>query len=188
MDYLKFTSQILSPTMVAVYVTIIFSLYSQLSLFNILLGIFIGNLFLSLIPTLSAYYLSKTGYADIEFSKKEKRIVLYLIGIFCFIIASLIFWFLNFRIMFLISMAYVFVTSAVFIINLFWKISAHSAGIAGPTTALVYVFGSSLIPLYILTLLVIWVRLKIKIHDLKQLVAGALIAIFITSLVYTILW
>ena len=85
-------------------------------------------------------------------------------------------------------MSYVFVTSAVFIINLFWKISAHSAGVAGPTTALVYVFGPSLIPLYVLTLLVMWVRLKIKVHNLKQLIAGALIAIFITSLVYTILW
>jgi len=188
MDYLKFTSQILSPTSVAMYVTIVFSLYSQLSIFNILLSIFIGNLFLSLIPTISTYYLSKTGYADIEFSKREKRTIIYLIGIFCFIIASLIFLTLNFHIMFLISMAYVFVTSAVFIINLFWKISAHAAGIAGPTTALIYVFGPILIPLYILTLLVIWVRLKIKIHNLKQLIAGALIAIFITSLVYTILW
>jgi len=188
MDYLKFISEILSPTMVAMYVTIIFSLYSQLSVFNILLCIFIGNLFLSLIPTVSIYYLSKTGYADTEFSKRERRAIVYLIGLLCFVIASLIFWLLNFHIMFLISMAYVFVTSAVFIINLFWKISAHSAGVAGPTTALVYVFGPTLIPLYVVTLLVIWVRLKIKVHNLKQLIAGALIAIFITLLVYTILW
>jgi len=90
--------------------------------------------------------------------------------------------------MFVLSMSYVFVSSADAIVNLFWKISAHASGTAGPITAIVFVFGLQLIPLYVLTLLAFWIRLRLKVHNILQLVVGALIAIFITSIVYTILW
>ncbi len=180
-------SYVLSAPFIALYVIIIFSFLSPIGLgyINPFSSILVGSIFLVLIPMGSVYYFNKK---DIEVNKKEDRTKLYLISIVSYLMSSAIFWLLNSHIMFVISMAYVFVSSAVSIINIFWKISAHSAGIAGPTTALVHVFGTNLIPLYILTLLVFWIRIRIKAHNILQLIIGAIVAIFITSLVYTILW
>jgi len=182
----KILSYILSAPMIALYVTIIFCLLSPIGLgsVDIFSSILIGLIFLVLIPMGSIYYFNK----DFDVNRKEERTRLYLISIVSYLISSAIFWLLNSHVMFVISMAYVFVSSGISIMNIFWKVSAHSAGVAGPTTALIYVFGTNLIPLYILTLLVFWIRLKIKAHNILQLAAGAIVAIFITSLVYTLLW
>jgi len=183
----RILSFFLSPPLIALYVTIIFSMFSPIGLgyIDVFSSIIIGIIFLVLIPLTSVYYFSKK---DFDVRNKDERTRLYLISITSYLISSTIFWFLNSHVMFVISMAYVFVTSACSIINIFWKISAHSAGTAGPVTALVYVFGLSLIPLYILIFLVFWARLKIKIHNVLQLSMGAVIAIFITLSVYTVLW
>ena len=183
----KLLSCILMPPMIALYAIVSFSLFSPIGLgsLNAFSSIAIGVVFLVLVPLGSAYYFNR---GNIDVDKKEDRVIPYLVGIVSYLIASSIFWLLNAHIMFVISMAYVFVTSAISIINIFWKISAHTAGVAGPTTALIYVFGLNLIPLYALTLLVIWIRLKLKAHNMLQLMTGAIVAIFITSLVYTILW
>jgi len=187
MNIYKVLSFILAPPMIAFYVTIIFSLFSPIGLgsINALSSITIGIIFLVLVPFLSTYYFTK-GIINVD--KKEDRVIPYLVSIVGYLAASAIFWLLNAHAMFLISMSYVFVTSAVSIINIFWKISAHTAGTAGPITALIYVFGLNLIPIYLITLLTLWVRLKIKAHDILQLISGAVIAILITSIVYTILW
>ncbi len=173
--------------MVALYVTIIFSFFSPIGLgyVDAFSSIMIGTIFLAVIPMSSIYFFSKK---DPEVYKKEERTKLYLISLVSYLTCSAIFWILNSHVMFVISMAYVFVSSAVSIINIFWKISAHSAGVAGPTTALIYVFGTNLIPLYVLTLFVFWIRLKIKAHNILQLIIGSIVAIFITLMVYTILW
>ena len=183
----KVLSYLLSAPMIAVYVTIIFSLLSPIGLgsIDVFSSIVIGLVFLVLIPMGSVYYFNKR---DLEIRKKEERTKLYLISIVSYLTCSAIFWILNSHVMFVISIAYVFVSSAVSVINIFWKISAHSAGVAGPTTALIYVFGLNLVPLYALTLVVFWIRLKIKAHNILQLITGAVVAIFITSLIYTLLW
>jgi membrane-associated phospholipid phosphatase len=188
MDMTRTVSTLLSPTFVATYVTVIFSIFSVSTLSGILISLSLGFLFLGLIPTASIYYFSRKGYADIDYTEKEKRGKVYLVAFCSYLISASIFLFLKIHSMFLISVAYLCVVSAISFINMFWKISAHSAGVAGPITALVYVFGYHLLPLYLLTLVVMWCRLKMGIHDLKQLIAGALIAIFITFIVYKILW
>jgi hypothetical protein len=186
-DIYKFLSVILSPPAIGFYVTIIFSLFSPIGLGSI--GIFsnivIGLIFLVLIPIGSNFYFNKKV---IDILKKEDRIKPYLISIVSYLTSSAIFWLLNSHVMFLISMSYLFVASVVSVVNIFWKISAHTAGVAGPTTALVYVYGTTLLPIYVLTLLTFWVRLKMKAHSISQLIAGIIVAIFITSIVYTILW
>jgi len=183
----KILSFLLSPPLIALYVTIIFSLFSPIGLgsIDIFSSIIIGLIFLVLIPIGSIYYFSR---GDFEVDKRDQRTKLYLISIISYLASSGIFWLLNSHIMFVLSMSYVFVSSADAIVNLFWKISAHASGTAGPITAIVFVFGLQLIPLYVLTLLAFWIRLRLKVHNILQLVVGALIAIFITSIVYTILW
>jgi len=90
--------------------------------------------------------------------------------------------------MFVVAFAYVCVTLATFLITFVWKISAHTAGIAGPTTALVFVFGTWILPLYVLSILMIWSRVKFRAHTLTQAVAGMIVAVTITALVYAVLY
>lgn len=186
----KLISFILSPQLIALYVTIIFSLFSPIGLgsIDVFTSIFIGSLFLTIIPLVSLFYFYKKKGIDIDNPKRKERIEIYPIGLVSYLVSSLIFWILNCHVMFVISMAYLFVGSAISLINLFWKISAHSAGIVGPITGLVCVFGLNLIPLYILALPIFWIRMKIKAHNILQLILGSIIAIFITSMIYTMLW
>jgi len=182
----RLLSYILSPPAIALYVTIVFSLYplnpDHIDFFS---SFTIGSVFLFLIPLISIFHFSRD---DFDVTKKEKRNKPFLITIFGYVISSMVFWLLDFHSMFVISMAYVFVSTATFIINIFWKISVHTAGTAGPITAIVYVFGINLVPLYLIVLLTSLIRFKVKAHNLLQIIVGALSAIFITLIVYKVLW
>jgi len=68
------------------------------------------------------------------------------------------------------------------IITLRWKISIHASGVASPVTALVYLLGTRMLPLFMLFLPVAWARLELKAHDKKQITAGALLSSVLTWL------
>jgi len=61
-----------------------------------------------------------------------------------------------------------------------WKISIHASGITSPVTALVYLLGSWMLPLFLMIIPVAWARLELKAHDLKQIAAGALLSTLLT--------
>jgi len=68
------------------------------------------------------------------------------------------------------------------VITLRWKISIHASGVASPVTALVYLLGTRMLPLFMLFLPVAWARLELKAHDKKQITAGALLSSVLTWL------
>lgn len=68
------------------------------------------------------------------------------------------------------------------LITMKWKISIHASGIASPVTALVYLLGTRLLPLFLLFLPVAWARVELKAHDKKQVTAGAVISTVLTWL------
>ena len=63
-----------------------------------------------------------------------------------------------------------------------WKISIHASGIASPVTALVYLLGTRLLPLFLLFIPVAWARVELKAHDKLQVTMGALISSLLTWL------
>jgi membrane-associated phospholipid phosphatase len=72
-------------------------------------------------------------------------------------------------------------TLFIFLVNLRWKISIHTMGIAGPTTVLVYVFGYWGALLGLLLPPVIWSRVYLKKHTLAQALAGAVVGFLLTA-------
>lgn len=136
---------------------------------------------------LVAYSAKKKHHSVLVAGKKERNF-LYLASIISYIISASLFWYLGSHIMFLISIAYIAVASSVAIVNLFWKVSAHTTGTAGPITALVYVYGMILLPMYLIVLPVAYLRYKDKAHTTAQLVAGAFIAIIVTFLIFAIFY
>lgn len=166
--------------------SLVFSLFSPIGLGNAtgLSSMLIATIFLILAPVLIVYYFEK----DFDIEDRKRRSKPYLVTILCFLACSVTFWLLDSKVMFLLSLSYFFVTSAIAIVNILWKISAHASGMAGPTTALVFVFGAHLTPLYLITIITMWIRLKAKAHDTYQLFAGATVAIIITLSIYSLLW
>jgi membrane-associated phospholipid phosphatase len=120
---------------------------------------------------------------DLDASKKEERntpflisVGFYLIGIFILIIfhvniISIAFWF-----------CYISNTLITILINKHWKISAHSMGVAGPLAAISFVFGPIALLFAIIVFLVGWSRIKLKVHNFAQVMAGVLLAFVSTYL------
>ncbi len=68
------------------------------------------------------------------------------------------------------------------VITFKWKISIHASGVTSPVTALVYLLGTRMLPLFMLFIPVAWARLELKAHDKKQITAGALLSTVLTWL------
>ncbi len=64
-----------------------------------------------------------------------------------------------------------------------FKASGHACGITGPILALNFFTGLKMIWMFLLIPLVIWSRLVLKRHNIKQLVVGAAVSFFSTLLI-----
>lgn len=179
-------SVLLAPSAVAFIATLIFTWLAPTApvYFNPFLSMIIGILFLSVFPIGTVLYYYHKGKIDLWVSERKVRPPFYIIAIIGYIIASLLFYYLKYNWMFLLSVSYLCVTTVVLISNFFTKVSSHSAGVAGPVTALAYIFGVNAVPLFVFVPLVIWARLKTNAHTFAQLIAGAIIAVVVTFSVY----
>ncbi|MGZ7133663.1 MAG: hypothetical protein ACXVH4_02920, partial [Halobacteriota archaeon] len=69
-----------------------------------------------------------------------------------------------------------------FFINLYWKISIHTMGIAGPTTVLVFAFGYWGALLGLLLPPVIWSNVPLEKHTVVQPIVGAILGFVLTAI------
>ncbi|MEN6330055.1 MAG: phosphatase PAP2 family protein [Methanobacteriaceae archaeon] len=72
-------------------------------------------------------------------------------------------------------------TTLVFLINLHWKISIHAMGIAGPLTALIYLFGWPSLIFTLIVPLVGWSRVYLKRHTPWQVIIGTILGFVLTA-------
>lgn len=81
-----------------------------------------------------------------------------------------------------IMVTYTLVTLGLLLLNLAlrYKASGHAAGVAGPVTALIYLYGLVAAPLLTLIPLVTLARLATRGHNLGQLAVGGLLSLLIT--------
>ena len=141
-----------------------------------------------ILSILVIFLFAKKHSIEIDIEDRKKRTPVFLMIIVNYIVSTLFFWLFENYTMFLLSLSYVVVTSTIMIINLFWKISVHAAGVSGPLTALYYVFGSIVVPFYITLIPLLYSRYKLGHHTKLQLLAGSVVPIFITYFVYFIWW
>jgi len=69
-------------------------------------------------------------------------------------------------------------------VNLFWKLSLHTAFLAGAATILIIVYGAGAAWTLLLLPLVAWARIALKQHSPAQVTAGAVLAAAITVVVF----
>jgi membrane-associated phospholipid phosphatase len=184
-------SKLFTPFAVAAIISIAFSWFSPIGVgpaMSPLSSGVVGIVTLCLVPFVPVLYSVRIGKTDLDVSDVTKRAPLYGLGLIGYAIGLATFLALNNRVMFVMALAYLCVGLAMCLITLAWKISAHTAGIAGPTTALVFVFGVWAIPLYALSIFMVWSRVKLHAHTLSQAVAGLIVAIAITGTVYSVFY
>ncbi|HTY81823.1 MAG TPA: hypothetical protein VMB24_03490 [Dehalococcoidales bacterium] len=70
------------------------------------------------------------------------------------------------------------------LINLYWKISLHTAFISAGVVVLTVVYGANAAWLFVLLPLIGWSRLALKMHTPWQVIAGAVLAAGIVSGIY----
>jgi membrane-associated phospholipid phosphatase len=128
-----------------------------------------------LLPSGYILWLKRRGkVTDFDVYLREQRFWPYVFSISCGAISWLAMAFFHApRLMTIISGATVGQGLVMFLINQRWKISAHSAGIAGIAVLLWQIIGPSGAPILLVIPLVGWSRVRLGRHTLGQVIMGA---------------
>lgn len=176
-------SQLLNVPILSGLLVTIFYLLLPHSEPNRLSGYLWSLVFLTLIPSLSNLFYIPLKSATHEQTLHRQRISSF---VFMAISYPLGWWVLS-RIhapVILTAMLeiYTFVTLGLIVFNLVfrYKASGHAAGVSGPVTSLIYLFGAIAAPLLLLIPLVTWARLAAKGHNFWQTVVGGVLSTLIT--------
>ncbi len=143
-------------------------------------------LFLSLIPLCSLFFYIPGKEHEAEKIAHRQRVASFVFMFFSYP-AGLLALILTGAPKIFVSMAlvYTLVTLGLIVFNLFlhYKASGHAAGVAGPVTSMIYLFGLPATPLLLLLPLVTWARVSAKGHNTWQTVVGAVVSLLITATV-----
>jgi hypothetical protein len=132
--------------------------------------------------------LYKKKFSDLDVSNRHKRTPLLVIALASYAGGALIFALTNTKILVLLALGCYIVSFIVMIVNLFWKVSIHCAGVTGPIFALIFVFGKNVLPLSLIIVLLCWSRVKLKNHTFSQTVIGTLVSLTVGLVEYSLLY
>jgi len=188
--FANFISIFVAPPTMAIVATVSFSLWSPigLGLLSAPFSILLCFLCFAFIPFLSILYFYRKNVVDLYVSKRKTRTPFFLIAITSYSVAAIIFLVTSTKIMFLLALGYVVVSIILMVVNLFWKVSVHCAGVTGPIFSLIFVFGINALPLSLIVGLVGWSRIKLKNHTFAQTFVGTLIALTVGLVEYSMLY
>lgn len=136
------------------------------------------------LPLILVVYMLKKGIiSDFYANDRNERFIPFMATIFSYMMGTVALMAVKAPEQITALMACYIVNGVVLLlITMKWKISIHASGIASPVTALVYLLGTRLMPLFLLFLPVAWARVELKAHNKKQVTAGAVISTVLTWL------
>ena len=149
-------------------------------------------LFTILLPSVLIHiYRRYQGWSTTELGKKERRIVPYIISIVCYFGCFFLMEYRNIpRVISIILVAALIIQMVCAFINIWWKISTHTAAIGGVAGALLaYSISFSFNPIWWLCLVLILAgmvgtaRMILRQHSLSQVVTGFFIGLVCAFLV-----
>ena len=142
-----------------------------------------------IVSTIPYFVLKAMGkITDYEFSKREERPPFFVIISVLFGVLFLVSKFLGDEIFATVSLALFLSTTIMTIITFFWKISGHTIYATLLFATLIYLFPNlTLLPLIFFVLpLIGWSRVVLKKHTTTQVIAGTLLSLIISVLIYWI--
>ncbi|RJP70007.1 MAG: phosphatase PAP2 family protein [Ignavibacteriales bacterium] len=186
-DYIaRIISTLFVPPVPALFAFVYFTFTIETDPDKMIFSVLISMLLVFIFPIIIFIYLrKKKTISDLDTNLKEQRILPYSLGIvlmFAGIICSFIFQFNN-EIILLWLIHFINMVLLV-IITRFWKISAHTSGVA--IAFGIFSFHLQVVltlALFVILLLVGWSRMRLKIHSFQQVLLGGILG---CTLVYLI--
>lgn len=177
----QFISTITNAPLVAIPVFFLIN-YFLLSGPDFIIVTTITILFAGIMPIIISLVWIKNRKIEMDMPRREDRFYPLLMVILFYLVGAVLLYILQAPpITTVLMFCYFSNTVIVLLISLFWKISIHSMGVAGPATALIYVFGYAGLIFALIVPLVMWSRTYLKRHTLSQVMAGALLGFLFTA-------
>lgn len=177
----NFISTVSNPPFVAIPVFLIINytlLYGGDWLWFSAISIF----FVSILPIITSSLWIKKKNLEVDMPRRQDRIYPLLLVIVSYITGVAVLYILGAPSLTTVLMiCYLNNTIIVLLFSLYWKISIHAMGIAGPATAIIYLFGWYGVLFSLLVPLVLWSRLYLKRHTPAQLIVGTVLGYFLTA-------
>ena len=185
----RIMSMIFTPFYLPLVGLVALFLFSYMSLLPLtyklpmLLTVYISTI---LMPSLLIHlYRRFQGWTSKELGRKERRIVPYLISILCYFGCFFLMEYRNTpRVISIILVAALVIQMVCALINVWWKISTHTAGIGGLAGGLVvYSIAFSFNPIWWLAFVILLAgmvgtaRMILRQHTLAQVVTGFLVGV-----------
>lgn len=178
----KFISAAMNAPLIAILTFVPLILSQRNGSPMLLIGV--TTLFGAILPLSSTYYLVRRGIIpDIYASDRASRTEPFLWAMASYLMGVGALLYLEAPFVVTALMACYFVNAIVMLlITLYWKISIHAVGVTGPITALVFQLGTQMIPFFLFVLPVAWARMELKAHNMRQVIAGAVLSTILTWL------
>ena len=181
-------SNILNPFLVSLILILLLSLGVTSSILDALRWSLI-LIALSILPVyLAIIYLVRSGRLDSVFTNvRRQRLKIYLLAGGWAAVGCVVLLYLKAPPRLMAASVAGLSTVVIFMcINLWWKISLHTAFIAASVTLLVILYGWVAVVAIVMIPLMFWARMELKRHSLAQVVAGALLSTLIVAVVFRI--
>ncbi len=188
-EFARFISSITHAPILSIP-AFVFINYFFLNFYDFMIITSISIFFSALLPiSVVLLWSKKKKNIAADLPKKKDRNIPLILVIISYLIGTFVLCMFNAPpISTILMFCYFSNTLIVFFINLFWKISIHSMGVAGPTTALIYAFGYIGSVLGLILPIVMWSRVYLKKHSMSQVIMGALLGFVLTAIqMYVIL-
>lgn len=138
--------------------------------------------FAVVIPSIIAYAWIKNKNLEIDMPHKEDRLYPLLWILLSYLLGVIILFIISAPpVITVLMFCYFSNTLVVLLISMFWKISIHAVGVAGPVAFLIYVFGYPGLIFLLFIPLIMWSRLYLKRHTLSQVTAGSVLGFLLTT-------
>ncbi len=141
----------------------------------------------SILPvSLAIIYLVRNGKLDTIFTNvRSQRTKIYLVAGLFAIVGFIILSYLKAPPILAAGFVAGLSTALIFmLINLWWKISLHTAFVAASATVLVMLYGWAATVTVVLVPIIAWARIELKHHSLAQAASGAVLAALIIVAVF----
>ena len=180
------TSSILNPFLVSLVVIILVSFESTSTITDAIKWSLI-LIAVSILPVFSiiVYLVHNERLEGIFVNVRRQRHKIYLLASFCTVAGCITLFYLGApRVLVATFVAGLSAILVFMCINLFWKISLHTAFAAASVTVLIILYGSIGALTIMLVPPIAWARIELEHHSPTQAVAGALLASLIVVVVF----
>ncbi len=174
-------SNILNPFWVSLATILLLSFYSTSSPLDAIRWTLISAA-VSILPVFAVIvYLIRNGKLDAAFANgRAQRTRIYLVASLCGLAGCIVLAYLRAPPLLMAAFISGLATMVIFMcINLWWKISLHTALVTASATVLLILYGWIALLSVALIPLTAWARMELKIHSLPQTAIGALLAALI---------